>query len=88
MAFVGGYDLDDLTDRQYYYYCIMKERPLDWCSNIDIKKFVAWCVQNNYEKKKFTNYDGDCNWLIFESHYYNNKEVLLRIGIDVDKMYD
>lgn len=58
-----GYDTDELTERQRLMFTVMAD---DWgvysltrtCIPCE---FLKMCVQNNYKRRKFSTYDGDCN---------------------------
>ena len=79
MAFYGSYDTDDLTQRQYHYFCKLQNCPLGNTASAFI--FLRYCVNRNYSRGQCNNYDGDCDWL------FSHTEVAKRAGIDLDEIY-
>lgn len=78
MITAQGYDTDDLTQRQYHIYCILKKHNAAFAS-----KFIAYSVQQNYSLNKFDNYTGDCDFLknIDQIELYN------KYGINMKTLY-
>ena len=75
---IGGYDTDDLTDRQHYYFNKLGRKTLI------ARMFLEHSVRKNFRLQKFDNYDGDCDFLLSE-----DKEMLLaKFGIDTTKIYN
>ena len=75
---IGGYDTDDLTDRQHYYFNKLKRTTLI------ARNFLEHCVRKNFRLQKFDNYDGDCDFLLS----YDKEMLLIKFGIDVNTLYD
>lgn len=74
MAIIYGYDTDDLTDRQYHYFCKFK-------NTLFASSFLKYCVQMNRRKGKFENYEDDCNYL------FMHREQAEKLGINLDEVY-
>ena len=74
---IGGYDTDDLTNRQYHYFNKLKRKTLI------AHNFLEHCVRKNFRLQKFDNYDGDCDYLLNAE-----PELLAKFDIDVNHLYD
>lgn len=74
MSIIYGYDTDDLTDRQYHYFCKLK-------NTLFASGFLKYCVQMNYRKKQFDNYEDDCIYL------FMHREQIEKLGINLDEVY-
>ena len=79
MAFYGGYDTDDLTQRQYHYFCKLSGDTRG--GTVDAISFLKHCVTQNYRRKQCDNYDEDCNWL------FNHPQAAERAGINLKEIY-
>lgn len=74
---IGGYDTDDLTDRQNHYFHKLGR------TSMTAYNFIAHCVKQNISLGMYDNYPGDCDWLL------NQKpELLAKFGIDPAKIYN
>lgn len=79
MAFYGSYDTDDLTQRQYHYFCKLSGNKRG--GTVYAINFLKSCVHQNYSLNQFENYDGDCNYLI------RHPEQAKKAGINLDEVY-
>ena len=79
MALYSGYDTDDLTQRQYHYFCKLIGDAKG--SKIDAICFLKYCVAKNFNYGQFSNYDGDCDWLLV------HPEKAERAGINLEDVY-
>ena len=75
---VGGYDTDDLTDRQNHYFWKLGRGQTG--ASLD---FLEHCVKKNINLGCYDNYPGDCDRLL-----KMKPETLARFGIDPEKIYD
>lgn len=80
--FIGGYDTDDLTDRQYHYLQKMLSVLPNGHVNCEILSFVGHCVHKNFAFREFSNYEDDCDYL-----FNMKKEKLDKYGIVLEKVY-
>lgn len=82
MAFYFGYDTDDLTQRQYHYFCILnKECKNKGTVNMFALHFLQYCVKMNMNRNQFNNYSGDCEYLFM---YADKAE---EAGINLREVY-
>lgn len=79
MAFYGGYDTDDLTQRQYHYFCKLSGDKRG--GTVDAISFLKYCVARNYSRRQCDNYDEDCVWL------FSHPQAAERAGIDLNEVY-
>lgn len=75
--FIGGYDTDDLTNRQYHYVCKLGKTTAIAMS------FMKYCIKMNIILGTCENYPGDCDWLLSQ-----NPVLLAHFGIDVNNIYN
>lgn len=80
MAFYSGYDTDDLTQRQYHYFCKLTNNRKE--IGVYAINFLKNCVAQNYSLSKFDNYEGDCNYLI------RHPEMAKKAGIVLSEIYN
>ena len=73
----AGYDTDDLTQRQYHYFCKLYQN-----ANILALNFLRNCVSQNYSLGKFDNYSMDCDYL-----FNIDARILNMCGIDLNTIY-
>lgn len=78
----GGYDTDDLTDRQNYVFHKLYNNPAAK-NNLLALEFLSYCVSKNFRYGEFDNYEGDCNYLFGEK-----QETLDKYGIDLNDIYN
>ena len=78
---IWGYDTDDLTDRQNYVFHKLYEGSRN--NLILPKMFLVSCVSKNISYREFTNYDGDCDYLL-----KLEPETLKEFGIDMKTLYE
>lgn len=78
MITAQGYDTDDLTQRQYYVYSILKKHNAALAS-----RFIAASIRQNHSLNKFDNYTDDCDFLknIDQIELYN------KYGINMKTLY-
>ena len=79
MAIIGSYDTDDLTQRQYHYFCKLSGNKIG--GTVDSICFLRYCVSKNFNYNQFDNYDGDCDWLLV------HQEKAEKAGINIDEIY-
>lgn len=75
--YVNGYDTDDLTQRQYYYYVKLRKK-----SPVSALVFLKQCVRNNISLGMYENYYGDCDGLKRIS-----LDILEKCSINLQKLY-
>ena len=77
----GGYDTDDLTERQNYVFRKLYNNPAAK-NNLLALNFLSYSVSKNFIYRKFDNYEDDCGYLL------NVKiETLNKYGIDLKSLY-
>lgn len=81
MAMYSGYDTDDLTQRQYHYFCILKKSDVSAGITMLAYNFLRSCVQQNHCLGLFDNYEDDCEYLV------RRRDEVARFGINVDEIY-
>lgn len=79
---VGGYDTDDLTDRQNYIFHKLYNNPIAK-NNLLALNFLSHSISKNFLYKEFNNYENDCDYLLGIK-----EEILDKYGIDLDTLYD
>lgn len=75
MAIIGSYDTDDLTQRQYHYFCKLGK------NTVLAYSFLKSCVTRNHRLGVFDNYNGDCDFL------FRHREAVEKVGINLDEVY-
>ena len=78
---VSGYDTDDLTNRQNYYFHLLNKGCSGNEVNMFAYSFLRSCVRMNFENKQFDNYEGDCDFL------FRHSEDSKKFGINLDEVY-
>lgn len=81
MAFYYGYDTDDLTQRQYHYFCKLNKGNKPGVVRMISLNFLEASVRKNRAEGKFDNYDGDCDWL------FEHAQRCEELGIDLTEVY-
>lgn len=79
---VGGYDTDDLTDRQNHMFRKLYNNPVA-NNNLLALNFLSYSVRKNFQYGEFDNYKDDCDYLL-----KIEKETLYKYGINLDVLYD
>lgn len=79
---VGGYDTDDLTDRQNHVFRKLYNNPVA-NNNLLALNFLSCSVRKNFQYGEFDNYKDDCDYLL-----RIEKETLDKYGINLDVLYD
>ena len=77
----GGYDTDDLTDRQNHIFRKMYNNPVSKNYLLALN-FLSYSVSKNFRCKEFNNYKNDCDYLL-----RIKKETLNKYGIDLKELY-
>lgn len=78
---IGGYDTDDLTDRQNHIFRKLYNNSLAK-NNLLALNFLSYSIRKNYRCREFDNYEDDCDYLL------NIKiETLDKYGIDLKSLY-
>ena len=80
MSFIGSYDTDDLTQRQYHYFCKLSGKKVG--GTVDSICFLKYCIAKNFNYGLFNNYEGDCDWLLV------HPEKAAIAGIDLESIYE
>ena len=78
----GGYDTDDLTDRQNHEFRKLYNNPVAK-NNLLALNFLSYSVGQNFRYREFHNYENDCDYLLGIK-----KEILDKYGVDLDTLYD
>lgn len=60
---VGGYDTDDLTDRQNHVFRKLYNNPATK-NNLLALNFLSYSVCKNFRYREFYNYEDDCDYLL------------------------
>ena len=81
MAFYYGYDTDDLTQRQYHYFCKLNKGNKPGVVRMVALNFLEYSVRKNHVQGEFDNYNGDCEWL------FNHTKQCEEADIELDKVY-
>ena len=79
---VGGYDTDDLTDRQNHVFRKLYNNPVA-NNNLLALNFLSYSVRKNFRCREFYNYEDDCDYLL----EIKKKEILDKYGIDLKELY-
>ena len=77
MPIYSGYDTDDLTQRQYHYFCKIRDKGLKTQAII----FMKYCIMKNMGLNLFENYPDDCEWLL------THNKVCIEAGINLEEIY-
>lgn len=78
---IGGYDTNDLTDRQNHIFHKLYNNSLAE-NNLLALNFLSYSVRKNFRYRKIDNYEDDCDYLL------NVKiETLNKYGIDLKSLY-
>lgn len=78
---VGGYDTDDLTDRQNLVFRKLYNNPIA-NNNLLALNFLSYSVRKNFQCRECYNYEDDCDYLL-----RIQKETLIKYGIDLKELY-
>lgn len=78
---IGGYDTDDLTDRQNHIFHKLYNNSLVK-NNLLALNFLSYSVRKNFRCREFDNYEDDCDYLLNVK-----KETLNKYGIDLKSLY-
>ena len=78
---VGGYDTDDLTDRQNLVFRKLYNNSVA-NNNLLALNFLSYSVRKNFQYREFYNYEDDCDYLL-----RIQKETLIKYGIDLKELY-
>lgn len=78
---LGGYDTDDLTDRQNHVFHKLYNNPVEK-NNLLALNFLSYSVSKNFRCREFDNYEDDCDYLLSVK-----KETLNKYGIDLKELY-
>lgn len=78
----GGYDTDDLTDRQNYVFRKLYNNSVA-NNNLLALIFLSYSVSKNFRCREFDNYENDCDYLL-----KIKKEILDKYGIDLKSLYN
>lgn len=80
MAIISGLDTDDLTNRQYHYFCKLNKDATSGYTCFAIS-FLKYCIQMNFRKEQFDNYDDDCIYL------FMHRAESEKLGVNLDEVY-
>lgn len=78
----GGYDTDDLTDRQNHVFRKLYNNPASK-NNLLALNFLSYSVSKNFRYREFDNYENDCDYLL-----KIKKETLDEYGIDLNDVHN
>ena len=78
---MGGYDTDDLTDRQNFVFHKLRRKGDG--TTLVAMSFLKSSVEKNFRLQKFDNYDGDCSFL----DRFTEAELKEKYGIDKSTLY-
>lgn len=78
----GGYDTDDLTDRQNYVFRKLYNNPAAK-NNLLALNFLSYSVSQNFRYGEFDNYENDCDYLL-----KIEKTILDEYAIDLNDVYN
>ena len=79
---VGGYDTDDLTDRQNHVFRKLYNNPVAK-NNLLALNFLSYSVGKNFRYREFYNYENDCDYLLGIK-----RKILDKYGIDLNTLYN
>ena len=74
---VGGYNTDDLTDRQNHVFRKLYNNPVANNNPLALN-FLSYSVRKNFQCREFYNYEDDCDYLL-----KIEKETLIKYRIDL-----
>lgn len=78
---VGGYDTNDLTDRQNYVFRKLYNNPVA-NNNLLALNFLSYSVRKNFGCREFYNYEDDCDYLL-----KIEEDALSKYGIDLKELH-